>query len=182
VTPIELPGLVTQGDECAWAVTSPNNVYRYALGRCWAPGLPVFDITMINPSTARHDLPDPTMSKVVHYAKQEGCGSILIRNLAALSSANKADLNWPEFDVVGPRNAEVLALKPFYALRVAAWGNFPNERVRRRLLASVGQVKALPALHVFGFNTKTSEPKHPLYLKNSTRIQPWFAGTEKVVT
>jgi hypothetical protein len=172
--PIELPGLLTQGDESAWAMTSPDNVYRYALGRCWAPGLPVFDVTMINPSTARHDVPDPTMSKVVHYAKQEGCGSILIRNLAALSSSNKADLKLP-MDVVGPRNAEVLDLRPFYALRVAAWGNFPSEFVRQRLLASMGHVKSLSALHVFGFNEKTSEPKHPLYLKNSLRIQPWFA-------
>src|SRR5271170_2636809 len=30
-------GLVTKGDERAWAVTSPDDRYRYLLGRTWGP-------------------------------------------------------------------------------------------------------------------------------------------------
>jgi hypothetical protein len=181
--PLELPGLVTKGDESAWALTSEDNVYRYALGRCWAPELPVFDITMINPSTARHDVPDPTMDKVVHYAKQEGCGGILIRNLAALSSSNKKDLLPITTDIVGPRNLEVLALDlcaDAYTLhiRVAAWGRFDTQRVRRRLLNPMSYVKARGYIHVFGL-TKDGEPRHPLYLRNDTRVLLWAAAQQQ---
>lgn len=170
--PIEIDGLVTQGDESAWAMTSEDNAYRYALGRCWDASLPVFDVTMINPSTARHDVPDPTMAKVVHYAKQEGCGGLLIRNLAAFSSSDKRCLLPVERDIVGPRNLEVLAIRPAWStLRVAAWGEFPTQRVRRRLLNPMAVIKA-DRLHVFGLNL-SGEPKHPLYLKNATRVQLW---------
>lgn len=177
---IHLPGLVTLGTYEAWDLRSEDNVYRYAIGRAWDPEpsepwdtvRPVFSVTAINPSKARHDVDDPTLDKLVHYAKQEGCGSLLLRNLAAYSSTDPDELGKVQ-DPIGPRNHEVLAFDPLFAMRVAAWGNFPSKRVRQRLLSSVNLVKTVSrGLHVFGFN-KTGEPKHPLYLKNATRVVPW---------
>lgn len=180
--PLELPGLVTQGDESAWAMTSLDNVYRYALGRCWAPTLPVFDVTMINPSTARHDVPDPTMSKVVHFAKQEGCGSVLIRNLAAFSAVDPDGLRQMHADqLLGPHNLEVLGIEVPFGVRLAAWGNFPSPHMRSRLIRPMGIVKKRSGLHVLGFN-KSREPKHPLYLKNSTRVVLWADAIRGQVT
>lgn len=176
---LRLPGLVTLGNYYAWDLRSEDNVYRYAIGRAWDPEptdpwdtvRPTFSVTAINPSKARHDVPDPTLDKLVFYAKQEGCGSLLLRNLAAYSSTDPDELTRVH-DPVGPRNDEVLAIDPLFALRVAAWGNFPSKRVRELLKRSMGIVKMCTTLHVFGLN-KTGEPKHPLYLKNATRVVPW---------
>ncbi len=176
---IHLPGLVTLGSWAAWDLRSEDNAYRYAIGRAWDPEpdgpwvavRPVFSVTAINPSKARFDVDDPTLLKLVHFAKQEGCGSLLLKNLAAYSATDPDELGKVE-DPIGPRNHEVLDLNPTFAIRVAAWGNFPSKRVRERLKSSMGIVKVCPTLHVFGVN-KTGEPKHPLYLKNATRVQPW---------
>lgn len=176
---IHLPGLVTMGTHEAWDLRSEDNLYRYAIGRAWDSEpiepwdvvRPTFSVTAINPSKARHDVNDPTLLKLVHYAKQEGCGRLLLRNLAAYSATDPEELT-SVADPVGPRNDEVLAFDPLFAIRVAAWGNFPSKRVRERLKRSMGIVKIITTLHVFGLN-KTGEPKHPLYLKNETRVIPW---------
>ena len=167
------------GSYAAWDLRSEDDVYRYAIGRAWDPEpvdrwdavRPVFSVTAINPSKARFDINDPTLLKLVHYAKQEGCGALLLRNLAAYSATDPDELTTAD-DPCGPRNDEVLALDPQFAVRVAAWGNFPNKRVRERLKRSMGIVKMCSVLHVFGVN-KTGEPKHPLYLKNETRVRRW---------
>jgi hypothetical protein len=175
---IRLDGLVTLGTYAAWDLRSEDNVYRYAIGRAWDPEpiepwdsvRPVFAVTAINPSKARHDVDDPTLLKLVHSAKQEGCGSLLLRNLAAYSSTDPNELTHAA-DPIGPRNEEVLALDPLFALRVAAWGNFPSKRVRERLKPTMSLAR-MNTTHVFGLNN-TGEPKHPLYLKNALRVVPW---------
>jgi hypothetical protein len=181
---IRLPGLVTMGDYHAWDLRSEDNVYRYAIGRAWDPEptepwhavRPTFSVTAINPSKARFDVNDPTLLKLVHYAKQEGCGSLLLRNLAAYSATNPDELSSVD-DPVGPDNERVLMLQQMFALNVAAWGNFPSKRVRERLKRSMSIVKMCTTLHVFGLN-QTGEPKHPLYLKNALRVIPWRDAVE----
>lgn len=171
--PIELPGLVTQGDESAWALTSPDNVYRYALGRCWDPEAGTFDVYMLNPSRARHDIPDMTMTKVVHFAKENGHGGALIRNLSAFSATDPDDLRQMHRDkLLGPRNLEVLAINAPFGMRLAAWGNFPSPHARSLLLVAMGVVKARAGLHVLGL-TKSGEPKHPCRLAHATPIVLW---------
>ena len=145
---IRLPGLVTMGTHAAWDLRSEDDVYRYAIGRAWDPEptepwdtvRPTFSVTAINPSKARFDINDPTLLKLVHYAKQEGCGSLLLRNLAAYSATDPDELS-SVADPVGPRNEEVLSIDPLFAIRVAAWGNFPSKRVRERLKRSMSIVK-----------------------------------------
>lgn len=177
MNPIKLPGLVTMGTREAWDLRSLDNVYRYAIGRCWDPALvegewnvsrPVFSVIAHNPSKARFDVNDPTLLKLVHFAKQEGCGSLLLRNLGAYSATDPDDF-YNAVDPIGPRNDEVLEIDPMFAVRVLAWGNFPSAKKRQRLLGSIDLAKRNNTNHVFGFN-KSGEPKHPLYLKNSTRV------------
>ncbi len=173
MSPLEWPGLVTRGTEAAWDLISQDNLFRYAIGRCWNPDGSVFSVTAMNPSKARYDVNDPTLLKLVHFAKQEGHGSLLLRNLAAYSATDPAELDQQirrGVDVVGEHNEAILMLDGI-GLRVAAWGNFHNKRVRSYLLRSVCAVKSRPNLMVFGVN-KSGEPKHPLYLKNSTRVVP----------
>lgn len=170
--PIELPDLVTMGTDAAWDLRSEDNAFRYAIGRSWDQehNGTVLNVFAMNPSKARFDVNDPTLLKLVHFAKQEGCGGLLLRNVGAYSATDPRELGKVS-DPIGPRNEEVLMLDAF-GPRVAAWGNFTSHGVRRRLSPMVGVIKIYPGLLVFGVNG-TGEPKHPLYLKNSTRLVNW---------
>lgn len=171
--PIELPGLVTKGDESAWALTSPDDCYRYALGRCWNADAPTLDVYMLNPSKARHDIADMTMNKVVHFAKASGHGGALIRNLAAFSATEPRELcQLHSDDLMGPHNIEVLNIVAPVGIRLAAWGNFPSPHCRSHLVRAMGVVKTRGNLHVLGI-TQSGEPKHPCRLAHATRLVPW---------
>lgn len=169
--PLVLDDLVTAGTHERWALLSPDGLYRYALGVSWDDALPVFDVTMLNPSKADHERPDPTFTRVLHFAKQEGCGGVLIRNLAARRETNQKRL-WECTDPVGPRNLEVLAISVPGSVRVAAWGVL-DERKRLRLGRSLYAQRpyCTRALRV----TPAGHPWHPLYLPSATRLVPFGA-------
>lgn len=182
--PIDLAGLVTKGTAASWAVMSGDNCYRYVLGRSWDPEpdepweghRPIFSVVMLNPSTASHDVDDPTIRKLIHFGKQEGCGGLLVRNLFALRATDPRDLVRAlvrAADPVGQYNLGVLGLPMPFCMRVAAWGNIRGGRRLLRLAhASIGMVEHVASTFVFGLN-KSGQPKHPLYLPNSTRVIPW---------
>ena len=171
--PVELEGLGTEGDAQSWALYSSCGKYRYALGRTWDIDLPVFAATCLNPSTAGHDPKDDdrTLGKLLHYARQEKCGALLLRNIAAYRET-KPKLMIAAPDPFGPRNLEVLRLQPMFAIRVAAWGVPPRARQVRYRFRDAAHLARMETTHVFGL-TKDGHPRHPLYLPNATRITRW---------
>lgn len=191
--PIELAGCVTVGSRDSWATLSVCGRYRYALGRAWdepTDGRPVFSIVMLNPSTADHAVDDPTIRKCVHFAKQEGCGSLLVRNLFAWRATDPKELRGA-LDPVGPQNADVLGLDPMFSIRVAAWGALGPKWLRDRAVVSIGLVKKTTVMHVLKLtehghdrsshfaSMTTRQPRHPLYLPNVTRAVLWSkAGSD----
>lgn len=166
MNPLRLEGLVTRGTPERWALFSPDGLYRYALGIAWEESLPVFDVCMLNPSVADEAKPDPTFTRVCHFARQEECGAVLIRNLAARIETDAKKL-WTYSDPIGPSNAEVLYVTITGSVRVAAWGALDKRR-RMRLGSSLARARSYftGALRV----GKTGEPWHPLYLPNDSRV------------
>jgi hypothetical protein len=61
---------------------------------------------------------------------------------------------------------------------VAAWGNFESKRFYLRTMAT-RRIACAKSTHVFGL-TAQKEPKHPLYLPNSSRIIPWSTARTAV--
>jgi len=195
--PIELPGCVTMGTRESWATLSSCGRYRYALGRAWDPApegewdgvRATFSIVMLNPSTADHSIDDPTIKKCIHFAKQEGCGSLLVRNLFAWRTTHPKELHQVE-DPWGPLNERVLELDPFFAMCVAAWGALTPKWLRQKASRSTGIVKMARSLHVLGLtkhgydqsshfsSMTTRQPRHPLYLPNATRAVLWSKAQE----
>lgn len=172
--PLEIDGAVTVGTRESWATLSPCGTYRYALGRAWDPATenewdgcrPAFSIIMLNPSTADHAVDDPTIRRCVHFAKQEGCGSLVVRNLFAYRATNPKELR-TVVDPYGPLNDRVLALSIFFAMRVAAWGSLTPKWLRQRAARSIGAAST-PGILVLGL-TKDGSPRHPLYLPSTAR-------------
>lgn len=168
-------GLVMRGDRVAWAVFSPCEKYRYALGRRWdSYEKPALSVTALNPSTATHEVLDPTLKKCAHFARANGCGGLLVTNLGAWRDTDP-DVLHAVGDAVGPWNINFLVqAHRFPSVRVAAWGSFnmkQGRKVRLKLAHGIDVVRAEPDLHVFGDKlTKGGEPRHPLYLRNDTPL------------
>lgn len=184
--PIELQGCVTQGTRESWATVSECGRYRYALGRAWDDeddGRGIFSIIMLNPSTADGTLDDPTIRKCIHFAKQEGCGSLYVRNLFAWRATDPKELRRVE-DPVGPLNLAVLERCIAFGLRVAAWGQLGPKWLRQRAQRSIGHAR-ISTTHVLALTEKgydrsshfaswtSRQPRHPLYLPNATRVVRW---------
>jgi hypothetical protein len=176
VNPLELDGAVTVGTRESWATVSPCGTYRYALGRTWDPApegewdgvRPVFSIIMLNPSTADHALDDPTIRRCIHFAKQEGCGALVVRNLFALRATDPREL-LKAADPHGPLNEEVLDMTLAFASRVAAWGALSSARLRKLAVYAVYRARQTHTLALG--RTKRGDPRHPLYLPNSARAK-----------
>ena len=179
-------GLVTVGDERAWAVTSPDDRYRYILGRTWdpyfqdrQPGLlseatrPLWVFGMINPSDARVK-DDPTIRKCTGFAKRGHAGGFIVVNMLAYSNKKPSELvrlHREGVDVRGEHNAAAmqwaLSRPALLGRHVAAWGRVPPSL---RSLAQPGIVQFLcSGPDCFGLNDDGS-PKHPLMLAYSTPI------------
>lgn len=174
--PFALDGAVTHGTRKAWAALSPCGTYRYALGRSWEADdegewctrRPIFSIVMLNPSTADHEIDDPTLRRCLYFAKREGCGSLVVRNLFALRATDPKELLRTP-DPIGPLNLQVLALGTFISLRVRAWGALSG-RLRKLAKGSIATLR--DHQNTLGV-TKHGDPRHPLYLPNSARVGRW---------
>ena len=193
MTPHKLDGCVTTGDATSWATISACGSYRYLLGRAWDPEpepddvwpvqRAVFSVVMLNPSTADHTVDDPTIRKCIHFAKQEGCGQLLVRNLCAWRATDPREL-LRVADPVGQMNLTALTLGLSFAVRVAAWGQLGSKKLRRitqetRVEALFrGTVSGALALTEHGYDRSnhfadhmTRQPRHPLYLPNAARFK-----------
>lgn len=179
-------GLVTRGTPSSWATFSPDDRYRYALARLWDDYLggsstkPLLVACCLNPSTADHEASDPTMTRLVSFARRERCGGLLIVNAFALRATDPKELVRAlerGEDPVGEHNCEVirrvLAAAP-RAYAVVAWGRVISPRLLERGRASVDAfLDACPGdVRCFGTNDDGS-PKHPLYLRGDTPLVPW---------
>ena len=157
------------------AVLSDDGAYRYLLWRRWGDFLNPAVFVMLNPSSADALEDDPTIRRIVGFAKGWGFGSALVCNLFAYRSTSPAGLlDAP--DAVGPHNDRAVSWclraresgPPFV---VCAWGSW-GERFPER----VGEVGALlrsagAEAQCLGF-TKSGQPRHPLYLPKSASLVP----------
>lgn len=172
---LEHLGLVTHGTEEAWAVTSMDDAYRYLLGRRWKRG-PVWVWGAMNPSTARHDKSDHSMTKMVGFTDRGGGGAIAIVNMLAYSATDPQDMvraMRDGVDVVGAHNLAAidwalhLAAGDPGARKLAAWGKIPKPCLVRATRSIIRFKKCEP--DCLGVNADGT-PRHPLTLSYATPI------------
>jgi len=142
--------------------------YRWWYERRWALG-PTLCFVGLNPSTGDTDGKSrPTLAKVVGWAKREGCGAVVVVNLFAFRATKPDTLFASEIDIVGDRNDASLREQSQRAeMTLAAWG------ADRR--ATTRAAKVLPMLNdpkCVG-KTKSSAPKHPLYIRSSQPFEDY---------
>jgi hypothetical protein len=148
--------------------------YRYTLTRTWDLSLPTMTFCGLNPSTADAREDDPTIRRMLGFARREGCGQLVVVNAYAWRATEPFEL-WRAYargyNVVGPRNDLILAQEASLSDRfVVAWGaSCPGPIVKhlRTMLLDLGV-----SLWCLGL-TRGGAPCHPLYLPAITLLQSW---------
>lgn len=175
-----------------WATFSnePTALYRYQLFRHLTEKLPVLDdhkptkvcaFIGLNPSTATHEVDDPTIRREKHFALQLGCDAFVKVNIFAFRSTSPLGLYSCD-DPIGPENSVAIenAIATAYSYRapvICAWGAAHLPKIQRLVDAQVAFVQAEAdrvrvKLNCLG-RTASGMPRHPLYLKGNSRLEVW---------
>lgn len=156
------PGVATS------AVLSDDGRYRYRLTRRWGLGERMAWI-MLNPSTADADVDDPTIRRCMSFARREGYEGIEVINLYAYRATDPRELTRcadPE-GALNPAHWDEVLYDHAIGMVVAAWGAW-----RPKVPAL-----ALSQWHTGGWfclgTTANGEPRHPLYVRGDTELEPW---------
>ncbi len=150
------------------AMFSPCKRYRYDLIRDLGRQGPTLTVVMLNPSTADATKDDPTIRRVIGFAKAWRYGAVHVFNLFALRATDPHEMLAAD-DPIGPENDAHLeraltAAKADGRFVLAAWGVHGGHRsrdfyVRHKLVDGV-------AWKCLG-QTQAGHPKHPLYVRKN---------------
>lgn len=151
------------------AVFSPCGHYRYTLWRRWDDALPYLQVIGLNPSTADLENDDPTIRRVIGFAKSWGFGALCMTNLFAWRDTKPEGMKRAA-DPVGPENDRWLREAAREAGCVlAAWGKHGSFMNRDTTGLYCLRTTALWCLD---YNADGS-PAHPLYMPSSSTRKPW---------
>ena len=140
--------------------------YRYTLQITWDDSKNRIVFIGLNPSTATEMKNDPTVTRMINFAKTWGYGSLSVCNIFAFRTTFPFELKKSK-DPVGKENDEWILYEVRNADKVVvAWGNHGNFLSRSNEV-----LKVIPNPYVFG-KTKIGEPKHVLYLRSNSKISP----------
>ncbi len=159
------------------ACFSPCQRYRYSLLRDFGMQTPALTVVMLNPSTADAVKDDPTIRRVIGFAKAVGAGSLLVLNLFALRATDPREMLTAR-DPVGPENDEYLSRALTQAKEegrfvLAAWGALGGYRGRDfHVLHKLGDGVEWRCLG----RTHRGFPRHPLYVSKAQVMVPFVTG------
>ena len=154
------------------AKLSDDKLYRYQLSRIWDEDKPTVLFIMLNPSTADADVDDPTIRRVINFAKSWNYGGVFVVNLYAFRSTDPKRLR----EIDDPRGKDnkthIQDLLKSVDKVIYAWGNKEKEPEWLRELVKKPFCIALSTKGI---------PKHPLYLKSDSQPILYFANRCKSV-
>ncbi len=148
------------------------DLYRYLLWREWDPDGRRVLFIMLNPSTADGMMDDPTIRRCIGFAQALGFGSLSVTNLFGYRSTSPQAL-LSVADPIGTENdAHIVQASAQSATIIAAWGCHGRYLDRDRVVAELLNAQGY-TLFCFGHNQDGS-PKHPLYVRKDTQLQPFI--------
>ena len=149
---------------------SPDRRYRYGLeSKLGDRGDGVCMFLMLNPSTADEVRSDRTVTRCKGFARSWGYGSLWVCNIFALRST-RPDALIASPDPSGPENDRHILEYARKADRVVcAWGNHGVHRDRGERVLEMLDGDGLSGRMCHLGLTGKDQPRHPLYLKASTK-------------
>ncbi len=143
---------------------SDDERHRYTLTRVWNKNLPKVSFIGLNPSTATELKNDPTVTRMINFAKKWNYGSATILNLFAFRATFPEDLK-KSSDPIGKENDFWIKQEITSSSKIiAAWGNHG-----KFLNRSSEVLRYLREFYHFGL-TKQNEPRHVLYLSSEAKL------------
>lgn len=164
------------------AVLSDDRVYRYRLERRWAEGA-LLAVCMLNPSTANESVDDPTIRRVMAFAKRAGFCGIDVVNLFAYRSAKPEVLRAAARqgqDIIGELNdAHIRNAAQDAGVIALAWGAASLAELRRGDVVALALRRMSRATNLqvkcWGM-TRGGHPAHPLYLRGDVPLIDFVFG------
>ena len=149
------------------ALVSIDGQYRYWLTRRWSPGEDWCLFCGLNPSTADAREDDPTIRRMVGFARSWGFGGLAVVNLFAYRATDPENLPKDWVTAAGEDNDLIIRGWIIKSdLLVCAWGANPAVGRQQSLIAQMGiwckeHGRRMRCLGL----TKGGHPRHPLYVK-----------------
>lgn len=158
------------------AVISDCGTYRYRLSRrgdLFSVRESKLLYILVNPSTADHEVDDPTITRCTSFAKGFGFNGFSVANLYALRATDPEDL-WKTNDPVGPENDQhLLDMAQAADTIICGWGEEAKiERVREVCHLLKDHNQKFRCL----VRNKSGMPRHPLYVKGDQQLEAWGLG------
>jgi hypothetical protein len=172
---------MTSGYTQTKAQLSECQQYRYWLTREWCES-PTSRLVwvMLNPSTADANVDDPTIRRVVGFSKREEAHAAMVLNVWALRATDPKDLH-ARRGAFEPENLEYIERLVDGQKVVVAWGSSvavgPGlSKVRQILQRKAASVWCLGYTKGHGPKRLGRQPRHPLYLRADTPLEPFDWG------
>lgn len=175
---------------------SADRKYRYTLWREWNAEDWQFDTSPdsiknrigfvqfigLNPSTADETQDDPTIRRCVRFAKDWGYGAMCMTNIFAFRATDPEVMKVEKHPSSEPRSGPgggrsdmnldwIRNIAGNAGIIVAAWGKHGGHNHQGQLVKQTLQ-GFNHVIHHLGLNGDGT-PKHPLYLKATTKPQIW---------
>ncbi|MEK9157701.1 MAG: DUF1643 domain-containing protein [Patescibacteria group bacterium] len=145
------------------ATFSPCRKYRYVLWRIWDDSKPKVMFIGLNPSTANETEPDPTITRVIGFAKSWGYGGVYMTNCFPYVSTNPDDLK--DFGNTATNDHWLYEVARMSKDIIFAWGAFDVVKELGRDVELKGMFPHAKALVI----NKDGSPRHPLYVKGDVK-------------
>lgn len=153
------------------AVFSACEQYRPLLWRRATVSVPFLGLGMLNPSTARHDINDPTITRGIGRAVHLRLAGPLVWNLFDHRATDPDDMKAAASPSSEHNDAAIDLALTLSAMTIAGWGTHGAHRDRQRqVLRRCAVAKA--QLHALKL-TKDGFPGHPLYIGNAVQPSVW---------
>lgn len=151
--------------------SDPNRKYRYALWRIWDRSRDKLLFIGLNPSTANDIYDDPTIRRLIGFAKAWGYGGLFAGNLFSLVTSDPEEL-WMAActeQPLGPNDTAIKQMRELCSMVMVGWGADGQYAEKRpdAVLSLLGE--PVYCLRI----TKSGEPGHPLYLPLSAQLKPY---------
>jgi len=166
---------VNIGGSISGAIFGDGRRFRYALWRRWKNSPKNLDALLfigLNPSTANGTKDDPTVVRMINFAKSWGFGGLFVGNLFSIVSADPAVLLTDTSKELygGPNDAAIKQMRNLCSLVVVGWGEF-GKRVGYRPAAVLDLVGE--PVYCIKLN-RSGEPSHPLYLPGNSKLIRYY--------
>lgn len=152
---------------------SLNRKYRYVLWRIWAAKKGLVCFIGLNPSTADDKEDDNTIRRLIHFTEQEGFGGFYIVNLFSFRSRDFDDVKSSNFPIGIKTDYYIKSYTRKSNLVCLIWGGKGTYMNRDKeveiLLPKISGVD----IRCLG-KTNKGNPKHPLYLPNTTKMEFYY--------